>query len=88
MFVHPDWTRRGLGRAILDACHDAARSEGFRRLDLGATLPGVALYRAFGFREVERIVVTMPDGVTIDAVIMERSIDSGLHPPFQLCSAD
>jgi GNAT superfamily N-acetyltransferase len=77
MFVRPDWTRRGLGRAILDACHDAARSEGFRRLDLGATLPGVALYRAFGFREVERIVVTMPDGVTIDAVIMERSIDTG-----------
>jgi GNAT superfamily N-acetyltransferase len=75
MFVRPDWTRRGLGRAILEAGHDAARSEGFERLDLGATLPGVALYRAFGFREVERFVVTMPDGVTLDAVAMERPID-------------
>ncbi len=75
MFVRPDWTRRGLGRAILQAGHDAARAEGFQRLDLGATLPGVALYRAFGFEEVEPFVLTMPDGVTIDAVVMERAID-------------
>jgi GNAT superfamily N-acetyltransferase len=75
MFVRPDWTRQGLGRAILQAGHDAARAEGFQRLDLGATLPGVALYRAFGFRDVEPFVVTMPDGVTLDAVVMERPID-------------
>ncbi|MGH9116472.1 MAG: GNAT family N-acetyltransferase [Acidimicrobiales bacterium] len=75
MFVRPDWTRRGLGRAILQAGHDAARAEGFTRLDLGATLPGVALYKAFGFRELESIVVTMPDGVTLDAIAMERPVD-------------
>jgi hypothetical protein len=54
---------------------EMARSEGFSRLDLGATLPGVALYRAFGFREVGPFVVTMPDGVTVDAVAMARPID-------------
>jgi len=75
MFVRPEWTRRGLGRAILAAARDAARSEGFGRLDLGATLPGVPLYRAFGFQEVEPFVVTMPDGVTLDAIVMERPID-------------
>jgi hypothetical protein len=41
---------------------------------------GVALYRAFGFQEVERFVVTVPDDVTLDAVVMERPID----PPCQL----
>lgn len=51
MFVHPDWTRRGLGRAILEACEEAARAEGFTALELMATLPGEQLYRAFGFRE-------------------------------------
>ena len=75
MFVRPEWTRRGLGRAILRVGHDAARAEGFRRLDLGATLPGVALYRSFGFREIEPFVVTMPDGVTLDAVAMERPVN-------------
>jgi GNAT superfamily N-acetyltransferase len=74
MFVRGDWTRRGLGRAILDACEQAARAEGFTRLVLGATLPGVPLYAAFGFREVEPITVTMPDGVSVPAVSMEREI--------------
>ena len=29
MFVRADWTRRGLGRRILEACEAAARDEGF-----------------------------------------------------------
>jgi GNAT superfamily N-acetyltransferase len=75
MFVRGDWTRRGLGRAILESCERAARDEGFTMLALGATLAGEALYRAFGFRELERFTVTMPDGVTVEAVAMERSIE-------------
>jgi GNAT superfamily N-acetyltransferase len=75
MFVRSDWTRRGLGRAILDAGQDAARAAGFRTLDLMATLPGVPLYRSFGFRDVEPAVLTMPDGVAIDALVMDRPID-------------
>jgi GNAT superfamily N-acetyltransferase len=75
MFVRGDWTRRGLGRAILDACERAARAEGFKKLVLGATLPGEPLYRAFGFRETERFTVTMPDGVSVKAVAMERPIE-------------
>ncbi len=74
MFVRGDWTRRGLGRAILEACERAARAEGFKKLVLGATLPGEPLYRAFGFREIERFMVTMPDGVSVEAVAMERPI--------------
>jgi GNAT superfamily N-acetyltransferase len=75
MFVRGDWTRRGLGRAILDSCAHAALDEGFTRFVLGATLPGVPLYQAFGFRETERFTLTMPDGVSIECVSMERAID-------------
>ena len=75
MFVRTDWTRRGVGRAILQASRSAARDEGFRSLDLMATLPGIPLYRSFGFVEVERAVITMPDGVTIQGVMMWRRLD-------------
>ena len=78
MFVRGDWTRRGLGRAILDACERAARAEGFRSLVLMATLPGEPLYRAFGFREIERVLLTMPDGVSIEGVAMERAVTGSL----------
>jgi GNAT superfamily N-acetyltransferase len=71
MFVRADWTRRGLGRRILEACEAAAREEGFRTLALVATLPGVPLYEAYGFRRVAETDVTMPDGVTIPGMAME-----------------
>jgi GNAT superfamily N-acetyltransferase len=78
MFVRGDRTRRGLGRSILEASRCAAAAEGFSDLVLMATLPGVRLYRAFGFREVERVLVTMPDGVTLAGVVMERPVGPGV----------
>ena len=75
MFVRADWTRRGLGRRILQECEAAARAEGFRSLYLVATLPGVPLYRSYGFEALEELEVTMPDGVSIPCVSMEKAID-------------
>jgi predicted N-acetyltransferase YhbS len=75
MFVRGDWTRRGLGRAILETCRGAARAEGFSAMVLMATLPGEPLYRAFGFRETGRGMVLLPDGVELAGVEMERAID-------------
>ncbi len=77
MFVRADWTRRGLGRRILEACEEAARREGFRTLALVATLPGLPLYLAYGFESLEETDVTMPDGVTIPCVSMEMDLRSG-----------
>jgi len=65
MFVRPDWTRRGLGRRIVEECEAAARREGFRQLALLATLPGVPLYLACGFEPLEEIEVAVSDGVRI-----------------------
>jgi GNAT superfamily N-acetyltransferase len=74
MFVRADWTRRGLGRAILESCEQAARAEGFSRLALMATLPGEQLYRALGFRPTGRPMLTLPDGMQVEGVAMERPI--------------
>jgi predicted N-acetyltransferase YhbS len=77
MFVRPDWTRRGLGTRILDACEAAARAEGFRMLALVATLPGVPFYRRFGFVATEDVEVRMPDGTAIPALAMEMRLAEG-----------
>lgn len=74
MFVRADWTRRGLGRRILAECEAAARSEGFSRLILTATLPGVPLYRACGFGVTGDVAVAMPDGISIPCVTMGKPI--------------
>jgi GNAT superfamily N-acetyltransferase len=77
MFVRPDWTRRGLGRRIIEQCEAAARAEGFRQLDLVATLPGVPLYRACGFTPTAEIEdVVLADGVRLPCLGMSKAIDS------------
>jgi GNAT superfamily N-acetyltransferase len=73
-FVHPDFTRRGIGSTILRACMDAARAAGFRRVTLASTLPGVPFYRALGFAEHERFDIPLPDGLTLPVIRMERDV--------------
>jgi len=74
MFVRPDWTRRGLGRRILEACEDAARDAGFRELFLVATLVGLPFYRAYGFRTLEEQEVVMPDSVSLTGWAMDKPV--------------
>ena len=73
-FVDPAHARRGLGRLLYDACARAARESGFGRLELMATLPGVPLYAALGFAEIEAVTDVLPDGTPIGFVRMGRSL--------------
>jgi GNAT superfamily N-acetyltransferase len=74
MFVDPACARRGLGRRILEASEEAARQAGFTTLELMATLPGVPLYEACGYRPVEDTVIALPDGVRLGCVVMRKSV--------------
>jgi GNAT superfamily N-acetyltransferase len=74
MFVRPDRTRQGLGRRILEECERDALSEGFRDVFLVATLAGLPLYEAYGFRKLELTDVVLPDGVALAAWSMAKSI--------------
>jgi GNAT superfamily N-acetyltransferase len=76
MFVREDWTRRGLGRRILEACEEAAAAAGFTQLTLSATLAGLPLYLAYGFEPLDEVDVVLPDGVTIPCVTMEKPIQA------------
>ena len=73
-FVHPAWARRGIGALILRACMEAAARAGFPKAELMATLPGVPLYRRFGFEALEALEATLPDGVPLPFVRMGRPL--------------
>lgn len=73
-FVHPDWTRQGIGSMILDACETAALAAGFSRLEMGATLTGVPLYRARGYVALEDLEVPLGGGSSLPIVRMRKQI--------------
>lgn len=56
MYTHPNHTRKGVGRLIISLCEEAAKAEGFTKMELVATLSGEPLYRACGFVPFEKIV--------------------------------
>ena len=72
IFVDPGFARRGLGSLILEHCEQAAAARGFRRLEMGSTLTGVALYALRGYREESRIDVPLPNGEVLPVVRMSR----------------
>ena len=74
MYTHPDHVRRGVGRLILARCEAAAAAEGFRRIEMMATLAGVPLYRVCGYRELEPTSVAPPGGVPVPLVRMGKAL--------------
>ena len=73
MYTHPHHTRKGVGRLILSLCEQAARSEGFRKVELMATLAGEPLYRACGYKPRQHV---MDDrgGAAVPLVRMTKSL--------------
>jgi GNAT superfamily N-acetyltransferase len=71
-FVHPDWSRQGLGRKTLELCETEARRGGFTSAELMATLPGERLYRRCGYESHDAIEHTLPGGIGIRFVPMRK----------------
>jgi GNAT superfamily N-acetyltransferase len=72
-YVHPRWSRKGVGSKILTACEDAARLAGFSRIELVATLPGEPLYTAKGYEKAEAMRIETPDGESLPGFRMTKS---------------
>ena len=75
-FVQPKWARQRIGSMILEACEHAAQEAGFTRLEMGATLSGVAFYRVKGYAAVENQVVPLGNGDVLPIVKMAKRIAS------------
>lgn len=74
MYTHPDHTRKGVGRLILDACESAARAEGFARVEMAATMGGVPLYRACGYHDIEPFEAVTSTGYRVPLIRMGKGL--------------
>jgi GNAT superfamily N-acetyltransferase len=74
MYTSPRFTRRGVGRKVLSLCEEAARNEGFSRVELAATMGGKPLYEACGYQPIEVMLVTTPGGVKVPLLRMGKAL--------------
>lgn len=73
-YIHPQWSRRGIGSLILDACEQAARAGGFSTVELASTLPGVPFYLSRGYKKGEAIPIPMTSGEQLITYRMTRTL--------------
>ena len=71
-FIHPAWARRGVGTLLLQACEDAAKSAGFTRFEMGATLTGAKLFAAKGYVAVEYLSIPLCNGASLPIIHMRK----------------
>lgn len=74
MYTDPDFVRRGIGRTVLAANEAAARTAGFKRAELMATLAGEPLYLACGYQPIERVDKMSEGGVPVPGVRMGKTL--------------
>ena len=78
IYIHPDWTGRGIGKALLQALIDASANCGFGTMVavIGGVEPSsIALHSACGFREVGRLrAVGWKNERWLDSVYMQRDL--------------
>jgi GNAT superfamily N-acetyltransferase len=74
MYTDPDFARQGVGRLVMKLCEDAARSAGFRRATMMATMSGVPLYEACGYVQLEPVLSAPVDGIRVPLVRMEKAL--------------
>jgi GNAT superfamily N-acetyltransferase len=73
-FVDPGHARKGVGTMLLEQCEGEARSRGFCRVELMATLPGVRLYAARGYAPADLVRYEVAPGVAIEFIPMTKHI--------------
>ena len=71
MYTDPAFTRKGIGRLLLQQCEHAAADNGFKTAELMATLSGEPLYIACGYHPLER-VDTPGNGVSVPLIRMQK----------------
>ncbi len=76
-FVGENQARRGVGRALLATCEDAAVRAGFLSATLMATLPGIPFYAACGYR-ADGALSHDCNGVAVPFVSMTKRLVANL----------
>jgi len=73
MYTHPDHAKQGIGRIIIEASEFAARNDGFKALQMVATLAGIPFYERCGY-DIESQWEDMSGAIPVPVATMIKDI--------------
>lgn len=71
-FIHPDFSRQGLGKLLLSECENQAKLHGFTQCQLMSTLSGVDFYQKNGYQGNDYIYHNMDNKNQIQFLPMAK----------------
>ena len=74
LYVDPDWTRIGLGSALLKRAESSIAAAGHRKVVIGASLVGLPFYEDRGYSVIRHRHWRTRGGLMIPAADMEKAI--------------
>lgn len=74
MYTHPDHTRKGVGRYLLQLGEAAACTEEFKAAEMGATASGLPLYEKCGHKIIKDLSQPDEDGISVPIILMRKSL--------------
>lgn len=80
LYVHPDFQRRGVARALLGHLEEIAREGGLRRLYTEASITARPVFEVMGFRTIVPQTVTVR-GESMTHYRMEKRLEPGAAGP-------
>lgn len=75
LYVHPEFQRRGVARALLKHIEEVARAAALRRLYTEASITARPVFEAVGFRTIVPQTVTI-HGISMTNYRMEKRLES------------
>ena len=74
VYVNPDFSRQGVGTAILHELERIALEKNLSFLEMHASLTAVPFYEANGYEDMGKDVHTLRSGVKMDCVKMKKEL--------------
>ncbi|BBK36110.1 acetyltransferase [Allostella sp. ATCC 35155] len=74
VFVCPEHSRRGIATAIMQLAEEDAVLFGVEHMRLAATLSGIPLYEALGWRRGRSYAIRLPDGGRLECLEMDKGL--------------
>ena len=75
LYVHPNYSRRGIGRALSQTIEQRARDKGIKELRLESSLNAAQFYLSVGYQKSAKIIRTL-NGIDFDCVAMRKSLEA------------